>query len=221
MRLQENDFDAALALGRQALAIKQRVLPPSSPDIAGSANAVGEALFRRGDAQGALEMSRLVVDTYRQAYGDGSPWMAKSLSNRGEYLVAVGRFAEALTTFQDALRRWESQLGPVHPYLAYPLTGIGVAHWKEHRPAEAIAPLERALAIREAGELDVSAVAETRFALARALWDAGRDRARARRLAATARADYQKLPAQNGKEDGKEDKRLSEIGDWLAAHGGA
>ncbi len=109
----------------------------------------------------------------------------------------------------------------MHPYLAYPLTGIGVAHWKEHRPAEAIAPLERALAIREAGELDVGAVAETRFALARALWDAGRDRARARRLAATARADYQRLHAQNGKEGRKEDKKSNEVGDWLAAHGGA
>src|SRR4029079_17314363 len=124
MRIQENDLDSALALAREALAIKQRRLPPESPDIAASANVVAEVLYRRGDAAGALEMSNLVRDTYRRAYGDGSPWLAKSLSNRGEYLAALGRNAEALAAFQDALGRWESQLGHTHPYLAYPLTGI-------------------------------------------------------------------------------------------------
>jgi hypothetical protein len=90
--------------------------------------------------------------------------------------------------------------------------GIGILHWKEHRTADAIAALERALAIREAGEPDVSVVAETRFGLARALWDAGRDRSRARRLAAAARANYQGPPLHAAE--------VRAVDAWLASHDG-
>jgi hypothetical protein len=50
----------------------------------------------------------------------------------------------------------------------------------------------------------------TRFALARALWDAGRDRDRARSLAAQARAGYATLGL-------KGKTQLAEIDAWSAA----
>jgi tetratricopeptide (TPR) repeat protein len=210
IRIQANDLDAALTLTRQALELKQRALPPGSADIAGSMDAEAEILFRRGDAAGALARSLQSGEILALAYGPRSPWLARNLSNRGEYLVAVGRLPEALSVFADALTRWETQLGPQHPYVAYPLTGIGVAHWKSGRAGEAIAPLERALHIREASEPDAGTVAETRFDLARALWDEGRDRRRARRLATTARSEYERTPALANK--------AREVADWLAAH---
>jgi hypothetical protein len=129
-------------------------------------------------------------------------------------------------------------LGPRHPFLAYPLTGIGVAHWKSGQADRALAPLERALAIREASEPDLAQRAETRFALARALWDAdpghGKDRgedrgedrrqhraqrrARARRLAAMALADYQRPPTKDRQLQKQAQQKLDEVAGWLAAH---
>jgi hypothetical protein len=86
-----------------------------------------------------------------------------------------------------ALAIWEGTAGREHPDVAYALQGLGDTHLAAGRPADAIAPLERALTIRAAGSVPDD-LAETRFALARALWDAGRDRPRARTLAGEAEA---------------------------------
>ena len=98
-------------------------------------------------------------------------------------LLDAGRPGEALGYFERALALRERALGPRHPDLAGPLTGRGEALVKLGRPAEALAPLERALSLRESHEGAVQELAETRFALARALWDAHQDTARARQLA--------------------------------------
>jgi tetratricopeptide (TPR) repeat protein len=78
--------------------------------------------------------------------------------------------AEARAHFQEALRRWERSLGPNHPALAFALLGIGNSWLAEGDAAAAVAPIERALALRKAGEVDAAYLTATRFALARALW---------------------------------------------------
>jgi tetratricopeptide (TPR) repeat protein len=208
--LQANDLDRSLDYARQALALKQRVLPPNSPDFCSALTDVGEALYRKGDFEGALSYNAQARQVYVAAYGPSSPWQAILLSNRGEYLSALGRLQEALELFRQALAMWEAQLGPDHPSLGYPLTGIGAALWKLGRADEAVAPLERALRIREAHEPDPPTVAETRLALARALWDSGRDRARARRLAEQAREAYDRAKSTA--------RPAQETRAWLAAH---
>jgi hypothetical protein len=63
----------------------------------------------------------------------------------------------------------------------------------------------------ESGRRDIRLEAsETRFALARALWDAGGDRTRARHLAAAARADYERTPSPS--------RKGAEIAAWLSTH---
>jgi hypothetical protein len=53
-------------------------------------------------------------------------------------------------------------------------------------------------------------VAETRFALARARWEANQDRRGARTAAEAARDAFRKLPGPT--------KQAAEIDDWLAQH---
>jgi hypothetical protein len=78
---------------------------------------------------------------------------------------------------------------------------------ERRRPREAIDLLERALRIRTATEEPLPLRAETSFALARALWDSGRDRSRAHQLAETARADA---------EQADDAEAVAEIARWLA-----
>ena len=67
---------------------------------------------------------------------------------------------------------------------------IGVARLETGDAAGAVPSLERALKMRERPGTRPRELAETRFALARASWDAGGDRARAIELArAAAEAD--------------------------------
>jgi hypothetical protein len=54
------------------------------------------------------------------------------------------RHDEAIAAFRGALGRWEPQPGAEHPFLAHPLTGLGLAHLAAGRPADALPPLERA-----------------------------------------------------------------------------
>jgi tetratricopeptide (TPR) repeat protein len=137
--------------------------------------------------------------------------VAASLGNLGSMAGEEGKHAEAYGYFERALAIQEKALSAEHPDVAACLTGLGQALLGLGKPADALAPLERALSIRTANEVDPASLAETRFALARALWaapvDAGLDRARARELASDAYADAVAA------------KQLGEIQSWLAEHG--
>ncbi|HWB75411.1 MAG TPA: hypothetical protein VG755_10650, partial [Nannocystaceae bacterium] len=88
---------------------------------------------------------------------------------------------------------------------------LGEAKLALGEPAEAIAPIERALALREAKKLDPLELARTKFSLARALMAAGRDRDRALVLARAAVAEYRTLGPRS-------DDWLTDAEKWLAKY---
>ncbi len=127
----------------------------------------------------------------------------------GMTLSEMGKQREAIAYFRRTLAPWEA-LSKDHLNLGYPLTGIGIAELRAKRPAAAIAPLERALAIRTTKKGRPENLAETRFALARALWLSKRDRTRAVALATAA----EKALAALG---GVHETRRAEVRAWIAA----
>jgi hypothetical protein len=70
-----------------------------------------------------------------------------------------------------------------------------------------VATAERALKVRESIAVAPDDIADTRFALARALWAGGGDRARALMLAKQARAEFATTTQRKDSE--------REVGDWL------
>jgi eukaryotic-like serine/threonine-protein kinase len=134
----------------------------------------------------------------------------RATRRRGEILGALGRQREARQSFERARVIWERELGLEDRNLAYALTGIGIAYLAENDPGSALAPLERAYRIREAHEVDPSRRAETRFALARSLWETKRDRVRARALAEQAKEGYAKSAVK---------PKLAEVESWLRTRG--
>jgi tetratricopeptide (TPR) repeat protein len=125
-------------------------------------------------------------------------------------LNSLGRHREARQSFERARIIWERELGSEDPNLGYALSGIGISYLAEGDSSSALVPLERALKIREASEKDPTKLGETRFALARALWESNRDRARARTLAEEARTSFSEATQR---------KNLMEVAVWLRAHG--
>jgi tetratricopeptide (TPR) repeat protein len=154
-----------------------------------SLNDVANTLARLGRMSEALQLSGRAYDQFVRAYGAESVEASLALSNHSEHLLAVGQTAEALDAARRALRGWQAHVGESY-VLAYPLIVIGSALLELHRAPEALAPLEHALRLREANVQDARLIAKTRFALARALWDSGSNRTRARALAEQARAGY-------------------------------
>jgi tetratricopeptide (TPR) repeat protein len=195
-----------LARLKEAVAIKERILPADHPDIGASLNTEAEALAALGRVEEALTINRRACDTFVRAYGPTSTEVAMGLNNRAEYLLTLGRYTEAFEPIRQAISNWELHLGRDFDYLGYPLTAEGRALLALARPVDALPPLERALRIREAHESNPRLVAETRFVLARALRAAKAEPRRARDLARRARAAY--LSAHD-------DRHVEEIDDWL------
>jgi hypothetical protein len=207
-RLRHGDYRAALVDSQMALALKQKVLPPDAPDVAGSLMTIAEVDNDLGDHQAALVAADEALDDCRKAFGPSSPQLAQPLDLRGESLEALGRHSEAERDLRQAADRWSGWLGADHVWVAYALTALGKALLSEKRPAEATSTLERALRIREQADPNQDEIAETRFALARARLALNpRDAAPARKLALLARDAYRKLPNRG--------REIAEIDGWL------
>jgi serine/threonine protein kinase len=205
----EGEREAALRVQQEALALKERALGRDHPDVGISEGNLAVALMELGRNQEALEHVDRSLAILENGLGASHPELAIQLNNRGEILDALGRAREARSSFEKARIIWERELGLDNPDLAYALTGIGVSYLAEGDAISAITPLERAFKIREAKESDPSQRAETCFALARALWESGRDRPRARALAGAAREGYAKAALA---------AKLAEIDSWLETH---
>ncbi len=200
------DVERALALHRRALEIRRKRLEPQHPEIATSLANVGIGLMELGrlaEARVHLEEA-LAIDEH--ALGAMHPEvalvhvdLARLAEREGDHLAAEREFAAAIAVEETAL-------GPTHPNLVRALLGLGRAHAALGRHADAIVPLERALAIATASEVSAELRAEARFALAKALHDGKGDRKRARELATEARASHGAGP---------DAKAVAEIDAWL------
>jgi tRNA A-37 threonylcarbamoyl transferase component Bud32 len=198
-----------LRYGEEALALKQKARGPDNPDVGISEGNVAVALEDLGRDQEALEHVDRSIEILSHGLGAEHNEVGTQLMNRGEILNALGRYREARRSFEGARIIWERELGLENRNLAYVLTGIGESYLAERDALSALAPLERAWKIREAKESDPARRGETRFALARALWDTERDRTRAAALALGARDAY----GQAG-----DKAKLGDVDAWLASH---
>jgi tetratricopeptide (TPR) repeat protein len=196
----------------RAISIKGAAEGPDSLDVALSLNDYGNVLHDLGDHEGGLAALRRASKIIERTCGPRNRMVAMPLSNQGEILNSLGRPREALDAFQRSIAIIEAEAGPRAAWLPYPLTGMGASLLALGRPAEAIAPLERARGIRDGSEQYPIPRGETRFALARALWESGGDRARARALAVSAREEYGRATGAG--------KQVAEIDAWLRARGG-
>jgi eukaryotic-like serine/threonine-protein kinase len=201
--------EAALRAQQEGLALKEQALGRDHPDVGFSEGNLAVVLTALGRNQEALAHVDRSIEILENGLGAGHPDLATQLMNRGEILNALGRYRDGRASFERARIIWERELGLDSRDLAFALTGIGVSYLAEGDPSSAIVPLERAFKIREAQETDLARRAETRFALARALWESGRDRGRARVLAEQAREGYTKAVAKD---------KLAEVESWLHGH---
>jgi eukaryotic-like serine/threonine-protein kinase len=210
LRARRGDKKGALVDVREALALKQRVLGPNHPDVGLSLATMGALFEELDDSAGALDAAERFLETYRGAYGTDSPLLAHPIFNRATALALRGRHAEAEQDLRDAIARWTSLLGPDHPLIGHGLTALGKSLIELERAGEAIPLLERAVRVRERAEPLKEFVAESRFALARARWRAGRQDEETRGLAVAARDTY-RASSEHAREAAEADA-------WLAAN---
>ncbi len=210
LRLVQGRPTDALEDARRAIAAKEKVLGATHPDLAFSLNNLALCLDGVGQVAEAVEQLARALPIVENGLGADHPRTAWVLSNYSELLNRVGRFAEAGQAAERALAILERENDPL--FVTYPLVALGASALGLANVARALPVLERVNDIRAAKEPDPARRAEGRFMLARALWEQGQDRARARALAITARDEHRQSPDTPART-----RALTEIDDWLAS----
>jgi tetratricopeptide (TPR) repeat protein len=201
----ELDVDGYIQKARQSHDLTVKTLGPDHPRALAGLMDIGDALSNAGRYDEAVAADETALAAVQRVLGPTHPLAAMISSNECEALNGARRFERALPLCQRALENLRV-VGANAVALSYPLTQIGIARLGLGAPAEAIAPLEEAVAARQAARSAASMLGESRFALARALWSRAVARPRALALARQARTDY-----------GGDSKRVAEIDAWLAA----
>ena len=157
-----------------------------------------------------LAAHRRALTIREKALGPAHSSVAVALNDIGSLFSLQGKHDQALDYYRRALAIREKALGPEHPSLSSDLTGIGKEYVNLHLARKAIGPLERSLSLGEKKPGGRIFLANTRFALARALKDSGRDLNRALQLASLAHDAY----AADGVPSSGQ---LAEVDEWLRA----
>ena len=190
----KGDFATAHAYFERALSIFEATFGSEHPYVAGVLNNLGSTAKRLGDHRAAREYFQRALTLSERELGPEHPSVGQILYNLGNFASSIGDYRSACEYFQRALAIYDRSVGSTHPMIAYTATYLGYALLERGDTTAAMAYLERALALLDAGEFDPTLLADARFCLARALWEAppaaGRDRARALDLAERAREAY-------------------------------
>lgn len=206
-------FDEAVEGYRQTVAMWERTLGPEHPRLSIPLTNIGANLMEEGKLDEALPYLQRALAIAEKNKGPEHPDVALALLNVGDLRRLQGHADEAMTKYGRAVAIYEKAFGTQYPYLAFALTGMGQVELGRGSPARALPLLERALKIRELQSGDTSALADTRFTLARALWAAGGDRKRAKDLAMKAREGFAATPQRSK-------KALAEVDAWLEERAG-
>jgi serine/threonine-protein kinase len=173
----------------RAVVLKEESVGPDHPDVAISLDGLSLALVELGRPSEAIQPVERAIAIYLRHSDPGNPLLGSALSNKGDALRGLGRNSEARLSFERSLEVLHNA-GDSGPFTAGALCGLGETDLAEGQPAAAVPLLERSVEIygnyKGMGTLTTNA----QFALARALWDGGGDRIRARTLAKSALEGY-------------------------------
>jgi tetratricopeptide (TPR) repeat protein len=175
---------------------------------------LGEAELGRNRLDEAAAYFRTALVEAQPVLGPEHSLLGIAQWGLGEVARRKARLDEAQLHFERAVVILEKALGPIHPNVARPLVGLGRVALSRRQWANGLAPLERAVAIRQGQPGDGKELAESRFALAQALWMLG-ERGRAIELAAKARQALEAIKAEN--KGGRD--TVAEVVNWQASHG--
>lgn len=172
---------------RRALDLREKGLGPDHMGTAIALDNLGLVIGLQGRLAEALPLHRRALAITEKVLGLDNIETAASHGYLANIYWQTDKLPEALAAFRRAREVSEAALGPDSFELTFYLSGEGHVLLDMKRPREAVVVLERAMKLRDTTNADPVGDAEVQFALARALWDSGGDKQRARELATAAR----------------------------------
>lgn len=195
--LAQQHYAQAIPLAQRAVAIHERTLDPTHPDLAASLTILAALHRTQGRYAEALRLHHQALASREQILGPDHPDLTDNLNGLVRLYQDQGQDQEAVPLAQRALSIRERVLGPDHPQVAYALNTLAQLYRHQGRHQEALPLAQRALALLEqALEPEHPDLAITRSLLADLLEDLGL-REQARSLAArtqTIHAKHRPIP---------------------------
>ena len=198
----------ARALHERSLAIHERTLGPDHPAVATNLTDLARIHEASGDLAEARRLLERALAIRERALGPEHLDLAVGLQALATVELALGDAEAATSLARRALAIFTASLGPADANLAGPLECLAGAALVAHRADEAVELATRASELLAATATVPGLAARVDFLRARALWEADRERPRARALALRSRDE---LRAAGGQE-----VALAEAERWLA-----
>ncbi len=195
--------EKAVELLEEALALTEAAVGPWHPDMAQRHGMLSLTLRELKQDARALEHAQAAARVRKATRGEKSVLYAEALDEVGMCLHALKRYGEALKTYEEALALKREALPADDERLQYSYDGVGQALLALGQARESVEPLRLAVSFASAPP---EVLAESGFALARALWQTQQP-PEARAEAAQARARFG--------EAGLE-ARAADVDAWLA-----
>ncbi|RYZ41917.1 MAG: serine/threonine protein kinase [Myxococcaceae bacterium] len=192
----------ALALLEESLKQTEAAVGPLHPDMARRHGLLSLALRESKEDARALPHAQATADIYKALHGADSPRYAEALDEVGMCQLGMKRYDDALKTYEQALALKRKALPADDEALQPSYDGVGQALLGLGRARDSVEPLTQAVSFASA---PADALAESGFALARALYQTGRP-PEARGEATRARGRFT--------EAGMEE-RVGEVDTWL------
>ncbi|HYV45574.1 MAG TPA: tetratricopeptide repeat protein [Myxococcaceae bacterium] len=206
--------EQALKLITKSVEATEKKLGVNHPTVGGQRRVLAQVYLDMKDYKNANDELQKALAIHKGTLGAESSEVAYDLDWLAITLLADGEYGEALHEAQHSMSIrermiQEKTLSSTSGDLAFSLENIGQAYLGMRKPQDAVTALERAIAIHEKNSHDAPEMAEARFALARALWDAGKDKKRAAALAELARTGYT---------TSKDEERVMAVARWQVEH---
>jgi tetratricopeptide (TPR) repeat protein len=193
---------------QRAITLKGAAVGADHSDVAISLIGLCDACTCLGRFENAVDAGNRAVAIVEKLTEPDAGLAGMTYANRGRALTKLARYTDAEADLRHSLEIYSQDRNISPRDIAEPLHSLGEIRLAQGKWRMAVSYLTRALGIREEHERNAALVADTRFALARALWLDDGDRRRARALAVAARDAYAS----------RHRPEAAEVAAWLAAH---
>ncbi len=147
IRHDQGEFDQAIALHREALAVRREALGPEHPDCGHSLMELGLSLHAAGKWDEGVASVDDSVTVLRAALGDSHPIVAHVYGNMAATLANSGKLTQASEYFERTAQAWSRVEGPGSGSAAMALTSGAMAAHRDGAHEREGELFDRALAI--------------------------------------------------------------------------
>jgi tetratricopeptide (TPR) repeat protein len=142
-------YEQATDLLERALAVRKEIGTAPTPETVATANALGEALFEKGEYEAAEAVYTDALRAAQALYPDGDAAVTRALSGIGDVRTRLDDYTGAEARFVDALAMDRRLHADANPDVARSLAGLALALLYQERFSESEAAFREALDIRK------------------------------------------------------------------------